>query len=144
MKARIDKIAAWGYDWIEFDNMDWVFDEKNRDKYDITATEQEGIDYYNTLCDYAHSKGLKCCAKNTVRGAIDFDGVLYESYHKELSWWETDGTRQFLNDNKPVIINHYFECKCNSVYQSYLDEYGAGISFICEDKKLKKYVHYNE
>ena len=76
MKVRIDSIASWGYDWVEFDNMDWVFDDKNRAKYDISASQQEGIDYYNSLCSYALSKGVKCCAKNTVKGAIGFDGVL--------------------------------------------------------------------
>ena len=30
MQARIDKIATWGFDWVEFDNMDWAFDDENR------------------------------------------------------------------------------------------------------------------
>jgi hypothetical protein len=104
----------------------------------------ERQNYYNDLCDYAHSKGLKCMAKNTVEMADNFDGVLYESYHKELNWWQTEGTISFLAEDKLVIINHYNECACNETYQYYLDEYGQGLSFICEDKKLKKYVHFNE
>ena len=53
IKARIDQIALWGYDWVEFDNMDWAFDDKNRKKYDISTTLEQAIAYYNELCDYA-------------------------------------------------------------------------------------------
>lgn len=144
MKVRIDSIAVWGYNWVEFDNMDWAFDDKNRSKYDISATAEQVITYYTALCDYVHSKGMKCMAKNTVKSGSNFDGVLYESYRNEKDWWDSDGTSEFLSANKLVIINHYDECKCNTAYQEYLDIYGNGLSFICENKKLKKYVHYNE
>lgn len=144
MKARIEQIANWGYDWVEFDNMDWVFDDKNRSKYNISANAQDGEAYYLELCDYAHSLGLKCMAKNTVQGAQDFEGVLYESYNNEFAWWDTDGMLSFMAGDKLVIINHYKECACNDAYQFYLDEYGQGISFICEDKHSKKYLHFND
>lgn len=49
MKTRIDKMANWGFDWIEFDNMDWVFDDDYRAEYDIKATITEGIALPNTL-----------------------------------------------------------------------------------------------
>jgi len=144
MKARIDQLAAWGCDWVEFDNMDWAFDDKNRKEYDFTATEQNAIDYYNTLCDYVHSKGMKCQAKNTVKDAPNFDGVLYESFNKEKDWWDHAGAQSFLDAGKLVIINHYKERRPNAVYQEYINLYDEGLSYICESKKEKKYIHSNE
>jgi len=144
MKARIDSLAAWGCNWVEFDNMDWVFDDDLRSQYGFQVTIAEGITYYNNLCNYAHSKGVKCMAKNTVEGANNFDGVLYESYNNDKNWWDTEAAQSFLDAGKPVIINHYNECNCNEVYTEYMKLYNADISYICEDCKLKKYVHYNE
>ncbi len=144
MKARIDKIAAWGCNWVEFDNMDWVFDEDLRTQYGITATEAEGIAYYQELCNYVHQKGMKCMAKNHVIGADDFDGVLYESYHNDKNWWDVNGAQSFLDAGKLVIINHYKESNCDKVYTDYMNKYNSDLSFICEDTKLKKYIHYND
>ncbi|UKN02735.1 endo alpha-1,4 polygalactosaminidase [Paracrocinitomix mangrovi] len=144
MKARIDKLADWGCDWVEFDNMDWFFDEESNDTYGINVTEAEGIAYYNELCDYAHSKGLKCMAKNHVVQAVNFDGVLYESYNKEKDWWDHAGAQSFLDSGKLVIINHYHEKQPNLVYSEYMDLYNSGISYICESSKEKKYIHYNQ
>lgn len=144
MKLRIDKIAAWGFDWVEFDNMDWAFDDVSRTKYGFETTPAEAIAYYNILCDYVHQKGMKCMGKNTVAGGNGFDGVLYESFHNDKNWWETDDTKKFLNQGKLVIVNHYNEPNCNKTYQEYMNLYNADISFICEDRKLKKYVHFND
>ena len=143
MKARIDQLATWGCDWVEFDNMDWAFDDKNRKKYEFGATKQDAINYYNKLCDYAHSKGLKCQAKNTVKNAPNFDGILYESFHKEKDWWDHAGAQSYLDAGKLVIINHYNERRPNATYQEYINLYNEGLSYICESKKEKKYVHYN-
>lgn len=144
MKERIDKLAAWGCDWVEFDNMDWFFDEENKSKYGIAVTEAEGIAYYQELCAYAHSKGLKCMAKNIVVEADDFDGVLYESYHNEKDWWDHAGAQRFLDAGKLVIINHYNEPQPNNVYAEYIELYNSGISYICESSKEKRYIHYNQ
>lgn len=38
MKARIDKIAAWGFDWVEFDNMDWALYDDVREAYGLEVT----------------------------------------------------------------------------------------------------------
>jgi hypothetical protein len=143
MKKRIDKMAAWGLDWVEFDNMDWL-DEATRIEYDLTATVVQAKKYINDLCDYTHSKGMKCMAKNTVEGFTGFDGVLYESFSYEKNWWDNDGMKSFLNAGKPVIINHYNETNCDNVYAQYKNIYkNNNISFICEDNNLKKYKHYN-
>lgn len=144
MKKRIDKIASWGCDWLEFDNMDWIFDDVYRKTYGFKVTKEEGIKYYNTLCEYARSKGLKCMAKNTVEGAVNFSGVLYESFHDNKNWWDTSGALQFLNEGKLVIVNHYNETDCDKVYSDYKKLYNSNLSFICESAILKKYVHYNE
>jgi len=144
MKKRIDSLASWGVDWIEFDNMDWL-DENTRVQYGLTATEEEAKAYITALCDYTHAKGMKCMAKNTVDGFTIFDGVLYESFHAEKNWWDNEGTKSFLNAGKLVIINHYNETDCDGVYAEYKTFYKSeNISFICEDRNLKKYKHYNQ
>jgi hypothetical protein len=144
MKIRIDKMASWGVDWVEFDNMDWL-DEETRRTYDLKATEEEAKAYINALCDYTHVKGMKCMAKNTVDSFASFDGVLYESYSDEKNWWDTQGTKDFLREGKRVIINHYNEHDCEGAYRWYKDFYHSrNISFICEDADLKKYRHFNE
>lgn len=144
MKARIDKIAAWGCDWVEFDNMDWVDDDDLRSQYGFHVTKAEGIAFYQALCDYVHTKGMKCMAKNTVDGAENFDGVLYESYNDEKNWWDVDGAKNFLAAGKLVIINHYNESNCDQVYTDYMAIYGSDLSYICESSREHKYVHYNE
>ena len=143
MKARIDKIANWGCDWVEFDNMDWIYDEDLRATYGYQVTEEEGVAYYQELCNYVHSKGMKCMAKNTVENASEFDGVLYESYNNDKNWWDQSGAQSFIDANKLVIINHYNETNCDAVYQEYQAIYGTTISYICEDVALQGYKHYN-
>jgi hypothetical protein len=142
MKRRIDKMADWGIDWVEFDNMDWLTSE-TRKKFKLTATVKDAEAYVNALCDYTHSKGMKCMAKNTTEGFENFDGVTYESYHKEQNWWDTKGAKAFLADNKLVIINHYKESNCKKVYAEYKKYYKSDkLLFICEDSKAKSYKHY--
>ena len=144
IKARIDKMANWGCDWVEFDNMDWIYDDDLRATYNFQVTQAEGAAYYNQLCDYVHEKGMKCMAKNTTENASNFDGVLYESYHNEKNWWDVSGAQSFLNAGKLVIINHYNETACDAVYSEYKGLYNNDLSFICEDANLQKYIHYNQ
>jgi cysteinyl-tRNA synthetase, unknown class len=144
MQARIDTIAALGFDWVEFDNMDWIHDDAYRQTYGFRATVAEGIAYSAALCTYVHQAGMRCMAKNTVEGADDFDGVLYESYSDDLGWWDAAGGLQFVRAAKPVIINHYGEADCAGVYDTYRAIYGPTLSFICEDANLMRYVHFNE
>ncbi|MFD2191141.1 endo alpha-1,4 polygalactosaminidase [Pistricoccus aurantiacus] len=144
MKTRIDKIADWGFDWVEFDNMDWFYDDKEREVHDFQVTRAEGINYYRTLCDHVHSKNMKCMAKNTVEGATNFDGVTYESYPDERNWWDQTGAQDFLDAGKLVIINHYNEENCAKAYRQYKEIYSGNLSFICEDAKAEKYVHFNQ
>lgn len=143
MKSRIDKIAAWGFDWVEFDNMDWV-DDFARETYGIQASRAESITYFQELCSYVHQHGMKCMSKNTVVGADDFDGVTYESYNIEKNWWDEEGAQSFLDEGKMVLIVHYNETACNAVYDDYIEIYNDDLSFICEDANLEKFVHYNE
>jgi Tol biopolymer transport system component len=142
MKARIDLMAKWHCDWVEFDNMDWAFDESNRNRYGIQVTEDEAAAYFRELCRHVHDHGMKCMAKNMVDKASEFDGVLYESYSDNPDWWDSEGTWEFLNAGKPVIINHYNETDCDRAYADYQRRYNSNISFICEDANLKRYIHY--
>ncbi len=144
MKARIDKIANWGCDWVEFDNMDWIYDDDLRNTYGFQVTQAEGIAYYQELCNYVHQKGMKCMAKNTVENAADFDGVLYESYNDDKNWWDQSGAQSFLDEGKLVIVNHYNETNCGQVYTEYKGIYNDNLSFICEDANLQRYVHFNQ
>ncbi len=144
MKARIDKIANWGCDWVEFDNMDWIYDDDLRATYSYQVTQEQGIAYYQELCNYVHSKGMKCMAKNIVENADNFDGVLYESYTNDKNWWNVSEAQNFINQGKLVIINHYNESNCDAVYQEYKAIYGKDLSYICEDTNLQAYKHYNE
>jgi len=144
MKRRIDKMADWGLEWVEFDNMDWL-DNKNQKLYNLKSTPKKAVDYINTLCDYTREKGMKCMAKNSVEGFESFDGVLYESSLESKNWWDIEGTKSFLKAGKLVIINHYNETDCDEAYEEYKNYYNNdGISFICEDVQLKKYQHYNQ
>ena len=144
MKIRIDKIADLGFDWVEFDNMDWALYGDTRETYDIQVSKEESIAYYQELCNYVHEKGMKCMAKNFVENAEDFDGVTYESYQNEKNWWDYSGAQSFLNDGKLVIIIHYNESNCDQVYTDYQGIYNNDLSFICEDNISKKYIHYNQ
>jgi len=144
MKERINKMSSWGLDWVEFDNMDWL-DDSSRVEFNLTATEEEAKSYINALCSYTHTKGMKCMAKNTVDGFESFDGVTYESYDNNKNWWDSDDTKRFLAQNKAVIIVHYNESDCDSVYTWYKSVYNSDkISFICEDVETEHYKHYNK
>ena len=144
MKSRIDKMASWGLDWVEYDNMDWL-DSESKAIFHLEATVEQSKAYINTLCTYTRTKGMKCMAKNTVEGFESFDGVLYESYDNEKNWWDTEGTQSFLDVGKLVIINHYNETDCDGVYTWYKSFYHSdNISFICEDVATKKYKHFNQ
>lgn len=141
--ARIDKMADWGCDWVEFDNMDWIFDDEYRSEYRFQVSVKEGIAYNNKLCKYAQKLNMKCMAKNTRQGAGDFDGILFESYSDEKAWWDSQELKDFLTENKLAIINHYDEIDCEKTYNDYKKIYGSKLSFICEDQNLQKYLHYN-
>lgn len=142
MQARIKQMAQWQCDWVEFDNMDWALDDDYREQYAFQVSQSEASIYFQALCDYVHQQGMKCMAKNTVTDSDSFEGVLYESYHNEINWWETEDTWKFLNAKKQVIINHYNETDCHKIHKDYQQFYNDTISFICEDANLKKYVHF--
>lgn len=140
MAARIDRVAAWGFDWVEFDNMDWAFDDDARATYGFAATPGEAVAYYRALCARAHARGLRCMAKNTVEGAEDFDGVLYESYADDMGWWDEAGASRFARAGRPVIVVHYGEADCAGAHDRYRAVYGSALSFLCEDANLRRYV----
>lgn len=143
MNLRIDKMASFGCQMVEFDNMDWAFDSANRQQYGITATAADAEVYNQALCSHARQKGLGCMAKSSAQGAKDFDGLTVESYPDNKDWWTQSDLQDMLNKGGLGIIVHYNESDCQGVYDAYTEEYGNKLSFICEDKSLKKYVHFN-
>lgn len=140
MKARLDRIAALGFDWVEFDNMDWAFDDGNRATYGFHISEEDSLIYAHDLCVYAHLKGLKCMAKSMVEGVPIFDGATYESYEDSLGWWDQEAARDLLAAGKPVIIIHYDSPDCAGVLDHYLAYYGRNLSFLCETEAANGYV----
>jgi cysteinyl-tRNA synthetase, unknown class len=141
-EARIDKMAGWGCAMVEFDNMDWAFDTANRSQYAITATAAQGEAYNQALCTYAHAKGLGCMAKSSAQGAATFDGLTVESASDNLDWWTPAHMQDMLSSGKIGIVVHYNETDCAAARNHYQTEYGSKLSFICEDRGLKKYRHF--
>jgi cysteinyl-tRNA synthetase len=142
MEARIDKMAAWGCDLVEFDNMDWTFDSAYRSQYGITATAVQGEAYNAALCTYTHGKGMGCMAKSSAQGAADFDGLTVESSPTDMDWWTRSDMQGMLSSGKIGIVVHYDESDCAAILSHYQSEYGSKLSFICEDRVLKKYRHF--
>lgn len=140
MQARIDKIADWGFDWVEFDNMDWAQDDDSRKTYGFGTTAEQSVAYFRALCDHVHAKGMRCMAKNLTKGADNFDGVLYESYSDDKNWWDVAGGKAFAQAGKPVIVVHYNEVDCAAVRNEYHAIYGKSVSFICEDANTRRYL----
>jgi hypothetical protein len=142
MKARIDKMTAWGCQMVEFDNMDFAFDSANRSQYGITATAAQAEAYNQTLCAYVHANGMGCMAKSSTQGATDFDGLTVESAPDDMDWWNPGDLTGMLSSGKIGIVVHYNESDCATVRSIYQTKYGTKLSFICEDKALKKYRHF--
>lgn len=132
MKARIDKLAYWGCQMVEFDNMDWNDD-------------QEAIAYNNALCAHARGQSMGCMAKSTTRGSENFDGFTVESYPDNMDWWSSSDMQNMLENRGIGLIVHYDENDrgdCESVYEMYKNRYGSHLSFLCSDGS--RYLHFNE
>ncbi len=142
MKSRIDQLSAWGCEMVEFDNMDWAFDDDYRRTYGFSATAAEAIAYNRSLCEHVHSLGMSCMAKSTRQGAEIFDGGTFESYPDDLNWWESDDLSAFLDAGQLGVIVHYGESDCEGRYAWYRERYGDDLSFICEHRGNRAYVHF--
>lgn len=144
MKKRIKRFSKLGCGYIEFDNMD--IDENN----DMTNIKGSVMRAYNLeLCNYAHSNGLKCMAKNTGPSNVDddvFDGLSVESYPKELNWWGLNHALNFTSRHKPFMISHYKEKTvddCLGIWGHYRTVYNNSIfGFICSQYETKHYIHF--
>lgn len=137
MKARIDKMAGWGCNFVEFDNMDWALSSGNI----AGVSPSDAIAYNQALCAYTRSKGMKCMAKSTTEGAADFDGLTVESYTDDKNWWSTSEMKDMLAKGGIGLVVHYADSNCNGVYSSYKSTYGAKLSFICSNSS--GYLHFN-
>ena len=143
MKKRIDRLSESGYDWVEFDNMDFAFDDVARKRYDIAVSNSDAIHYYQTLCNYAHEKNLKVMAKNTLQQIDCFDGVTFESYEDDFNWWDEEALKIYIAQGKISLIVHYDAPAPPEIYSAYKELYGKSILFIAESQLLKRYVHFN-
>jgi hypothetical protein len=141
MKARIDKAADWGADIIEFDNMDWAFDDSARNKYGFHVTVEESLDYVNRLKDYASSLGLLCMAKNMTEGVESFAGVTYESALGNREWWDPDDLKTFLAEDKICVVFHYKERNPGKALEYYREQYGEDLLVLIETRSARGYLH---
>ncbi|NVB38737.1 endo alpha-1,4 polygalactosaminidase [Pseudenhygromyxa sp. WMMC2535] len=143
MGTRIDQLADWGCDMVEFDNMDWAYDQDYKQEYGFTVTETEAEAYSQALCDRVHDAGMWCMAKNTAQGAEGFEGGTFESYTDDLDWWESDHLQGFLDAGGLGVIVHYDENDCEGALDDYMGTYGEKLSFICEDPAIEGYQHFD-
>jgi len=141
MKDRINKAAGWGADMVEFDNMDWAFDESARKKYNFHVSVKESLNYVNSLREYAESLGLKCMAKNMTAGAENFAGVTYESSSSNMDWWDHNDLQSFLDKGKLCVIFHYNERHPEKAVNYYKSEYGQNLLILVENRSVKGYLH---
>ena len=137
IKARLDKMAGWGCDMVEFDNMDWADDAKNKAR----VRTEDAHAYVRAICAHTRAKGMKCMAKNTTYGTSDFDGLTVESYVRDKNWWSTRELRDTLGAGKIGVIVHYKDRACDAVYRAYKKTYGDKLSYICSTSR--GYRHYN-
>ena len=140
MHTRIDQMAMWGCDMVELDNMDFADDEEQSERFDLGVTPEQAVTYNQGLCEYVHGAGMECMAKNLRHGSL-FDGGTFESYSDERDWWEHDDLQSFVDEGHLAVIFHYDESNCDSVALWYRQRYGAGVSFLCEDRAVGGYWH---
>lgn len=141
MEARIQRLAAWGCDLMELDNMDWAEDPAGAAQYGLSVTPPDAVAYYQGLCAFARARGVGCVAKSTAEGALDFDGMTVESSPDELDWWDHEAFRGFADAGKLAVIFHYGEADCAGAEAFYRARYGVGMSWLCEDPSAGGYVH---
>ncbi len=141
MQARIDQLATWGCDMVEFDNMDWASDPEQNEAFGVDLSPEDAVAYYQALCEYTHAAGMGCMAKSTREGGEVFDGGTFESFSDNRDWWEHGHLQSFVDEGRLAVVFHYDESDCDGVEAWYRERYGAGISFLCEDPTVGGYRH---
>ncbi len=139
MKTRIDKAVFWGAGYIEFDNMDWAFDDDAGKKYGFHISAEESLEYVNQLKDYASSLGLLCMAKNMTQGVESFAGVTYESGPGNREWWDPADLKSFLAGGKLCVVFHYRERKPEEALTYYRGVYGEELLVLVETRSQRGY-----
>jgi hypothetical protein len=129
MLRRITRLGDLGCQWVEYDNMDWDFDETRR------------LTYAQALCDATHEADMLCMAKNSTLGVSTFDGLTLESYTYETDWWDSEEAATTIGDGKPVLIVHYDDLNCATTEATYRTKYGDSFVFLCEDPAIDGYQH---
>lgn len=143
MKKRIDDFANWGCEYIEMDNMDL---DENQKATDITGDNMRK--YNQDLCNYMHTSGVKCMAKNSGPSDADddlFDGLSVESYTDEKNWWGQDHANKFTSAGKPFMISHYDESTiddCLGIWNYYKGLYNSTFGLVCSQYETKHYIHF--
>lgn len=143
MKKRIDEFSKLGCDYVEMDNMD--IDSSN--KYTNIKTHNMRM-YNKILCNYMHTKSLKCMAKNTGPSDTDdnlFDGLSVESYKNLKNWWGEKHALNFTLNSKLFMISHYKQPtvdSCMNIWKEYKIIYNSTFGFACSQYETKHYIHF--
>lgn len=105
MEARMDLCAAKGFDGVDPDNLDGVYNETG-----FGITKDEAIDYAQWLANEAHKRGLAIGLKNVPELATQLepylDWALAESCFAQ-GW--CDQFSSFVENNKPVFATECVE-----------------------------------
>ena len=103
MKARIDLGVEKGCDGFDPDNMD-AYGNNNG----LGLTQQDAIDYYNFLADYAHAQGKQIGLKNALEIIYDVLVNMDWAVNEECYQWnECSLLNQVISDGKPVFQIEY-------------------------------------
>jgi len=133
MKARIDLGVEKGCNGFDPDNID-AYGNNNG----LGLTEQDAIDYYNFLADYAHSKGKKIGLKNALTIIDDvlanMDWAVNEQCYR---YNECFYLNQVVNSGKPVFnIEYGGQSKANSICPKAI---AAGFSSLIKKTSLNDF-----
>lgn len=143
MGDRIQAAADLGCDWVEFDNMDWAQDDESRAAMGFGVSAEQGAAYAQAVCQLTHDAGMKCMAKSTTYsdypGSESFDGGTFESFPREMDWWQHGELQALLDASKLGLVIHYAERDCEAAADSYRSSYEPSLSFLCEDRRLDAY-----
>jgi hypothetical protein len=106
MRARTDRVAATGFDGIEYDIADTY--AQGRDTTGFRLTEQTQLEYNTALTEMAHEDGLAVALKNDL-GQIDDLVGLYDLAINEqcFQYDECGGYAAFVDAGKPVLQAEY-------------------------------------
>jgi endo-alpha-1,4-polygalactosaminidase (GH114 family) len=106
IRARMDRVAAIGFDGIETDIMDAYANGERYTGWDVSYRTQ--LDYNIALADMAHADGLSIALKNDGGQISDLVGYFDYAINEQcFQYSECRAWRAFVADGKPVFQAEY-------------------------------------